>query len=39
MKSEKEQVKSGVKVVKGKGQKGVLELSKVLEIKKGINNG
>ena len=39
MKSEKEQVKPGAKVVTGKGQKGVMELSKMLETKKGMSNG
>ena len=39
MKIEKEQVKPGTKVVTGKGQKGVMDLSKMLEIKKEMSNG
>ena len=39
MKSEKEQDKTEAKVVRGKGQKGVMNLSKMLETKKGMSNG
>ena len=34
-----EKVKPGIKVVTGKGQKGVMDLSKMLETKKEVSNG